>query len=1086
MKSEENRSSGVTKREERQVAGASQKAPKRTSAGTGQRKTAQNKSSQKTSQSRTTQSRTSQSRGAKQPARRSTKKAAGADRRREPLGIESFVGKEILILALFAVCLLLFLSNLGLCGAAGTAIREAQCGVFGILGYLFPVGLFTAVLFYLSNRYHTKAMVKLAVAVALFFVACGLIGLMTTKDFDQAATVAQYYAQSAKQPGGGAVGGLFLKLLCPAVGKLGAWIIGILLAVMGAVFITERSVLEPIGRGGRKVYDTAREDVARRREIHAAREEEKRRYRLEQKVSGVAWDTTVGDPEAGAEPDEEEREDVWVEEPEEPAMPSEQHTRESAPEQETREEKRPPIRISGIGFEKEEEPPMALSSDEDVLIARKDTRTLAELEALDSLHSSVFAGARQHVIWGEEDEGGDAVPVTGNEVDLRDLLRDGTEAPKQPEEEQRKEGQEETQPREQPEEWQIKPWEEAAKTAVPVAMPEPDDVKRVVTAGGKVVEVDIDPDDDPLTRKRMEQWLAKQEPAGGDDGPRGSMGDTVHLAGAQGGGRLGIMEPEEPPKKYQKPDYDETALQPEKWPQHGGQAGISSGRAAASAGQPETKRPPVPPKPYVRPPYNLMKSGNGQRKNSDRELRETARKLETTLQNFGVGVTVTNISCGPSVTRYEIQPEQGVRVSKIVGLADDIKLNLAAADIRIEAPIPNKASVGIEVPNKENSTVFLREVLESKAFTEHPSKLAFAVGKDISGDVVVTDLAKMPHLLIAGATGSGKSVCINTLIMSVLYKAKPEEVRLIMVDPKVVELSIYNGIPHLMIPVVTDPKKAAGALGWAVAEMTERYRRFAEWNVRDLKGYNEKLKEEAEKNKEDFHPVPQIVIIVDELADLMMVSPGDVEDAICRLAQMARAAGLHLVIATQRPSVNVITGLIKANVPSRIAFSVSSGVDSRTIIDMNGAEKLLGKGDMLFYPSGYPKPVRVQGAFVSDTEVGAVVEFLKENNESLAFDSAVEARLSGLGGEGPAAGAGGDGPERDEYFAKAGRYIIEKQKASIGRLQQVFRIGFNRAARIMDQLADAGVVSEDAGTKAREILMDINQYEELLQELGLM
>jgi len=333
-------------------------------------------------------------------------------------------------------------------------------------------------------------------------------------------------------------------------------------------------------------------------------------------------------------------------------------------------------------------------------------------------------------------------------------------------------------------------------------------------------------------------------------------------------------------------------------------------------------------------------------------------------------------------------------------------------------------------------------------------------------------------------------VCINTLIMSILYKAKPEEVRLIMVDPKVVELSVYNGIPHLMIPVVTDPKKAAGALNWAVAEMTDRYRKFADWNVRDLKGYNQKAAAEAEKNGETFTALPQIVIIVDELADLMMVAPGEVEDAICRLAQMARAAGIHLVIATQRPSVNVITGLIKANVPSRIAFSVSSGVDSRTILDMNGAEKLLGKGDMLFAPSGYPKPVRVQGAFISDGEVASVVEFLSKHNQSQNYDSAIEARLASMdngsgNGAGESGNGGGAGAGRDEYFVEAGRFVIEKEKATIGMLQRVFKIGFNRAARIMDQLAEVGVVGDDAGTKAREILMTMDQYEQLLRELGL-
>ena len=479
---------------------------------------------------------------------------------------------------------------------------------------------------------------------------------------------------------------------------------------------------------------------------------------------------------------------------------------------------------------------------------------------------------------------------------------------------------------------------------------------------------------------------------------------------------------------------------------------------------------------YQLPPLSLLKKGGRTSGESDTVLRETAIKLQQTLQNFGVNVTVTNVSCGPSVTRYELQPEMGVKVSKIVGLADDIKLNLAAADIRIEAPIPGKAAVGIEVPNKENSAVMLRDLLESKEFKDNSSKIAFAAGKDIAGKVVVADSAKMPHLLIAGATGSGKSVCINTLIMSILYKASPEEVKLIMIDPKVVELSVYNGIPHLMIPVVTDPKKAAGALNWAVAEMTRRYQSFADYGVRDMKGFNDKVK--AIPDMEEGKPaiMPQIVIIVDELADLMMVASGEVEEAICRLAQLARAAGIHLVLATQRPSVNVITGLIKANMPSRIAFSVSSGVDSRTIIDMNGAEKLLGKGDMLFYPSGYQKPARVQGSFVSDKEVQAVVDHLIHNNGNAVYDEKIVTHVNTVNA-GAVSPASSEGDECDVYFSDAGRLIIEKEKASIGMLQRSFKIGFNRAARIMDQLCEAGVVGGEEGTKPRKILMTMEEFE---------
>lgn len=488
-------------------------------------------------------------------------------------------------------------------------------------------------------------------------------------------------------------------------------------------------------------------------------------------------------------------------------------------------------------------------------------------------------------------------------------------------------------------------------------------------------------------------------------------------------------------------------------------------------------------KAYIFPPINLLTAPKAKvvKGMTDKSLKETAIKLQSTLESFGVHVTVTNISVGPAVTRYELQPEQGVKVSRITALADDIKLNLAASDVRIEAPIPGKAAVGIEVPNKENSIVTLREMLESKEFTEHPSDIAFAVGKDIGGMTIITDIAKMPHLLIAGATGSGKSVCINTLIMSILYKSNPSEVRLIMVDPKVVELNVYNGIPHLLIPVVTDPKKASAALNWAVMEMTERYQKFADVGVRDLKGYNDKVSEVAYLNDENYQKLPRIVIIIDELADLMMVAPGEVEDAICRLAQMARAAGLHLIIATQRPSVNVITGLIKANIPSRIAFAVSSAIDSRTIIDGSGAEKLLGKGDMLFFPSGYPKPVRIQGAYISDKEVSTVVEFIIKNNNEAKYSEDIKDKISNAK-QGEAAYPGGNGDDRDDYFMEAGKFIIEKDKASIGMLQRVYKIGFNRAARIMDQLAEAGVVGPEEGTKPRKILMSQEQFEQYIDE----
>jgi S-DNA-T family DNA segregation ATPase FtsK/SpoIIIE len=470
-------------------------------------------------------------------------------------------------------------------------------------------------------------------------------------------------------------------------------------------------------------------------------------------------------------------------------------------------------------------------------------------------------------------------------------------------------------------------------------------------------------------------------------------------------------------------------------------------------------------KEYEYPPIELLKENPFSNvKGSKDILKKNAQKLEQTLESFGVRARVLNVSCGPTVTRYELQPEQGVKVSKIVNLSDDIALNLAASGIRIEAPIPGKAAVGIEVPNKEVKSVFLKEVIGTEEFKSFPSNVAFALGKDISGQVIIADIGRMPHLLIAGATGSGKSVCVNTLITSILYKSSPSDVKLLMIDPKVVELSIYNGIPHLLIPVVTDPKKAAGALNWAVQEMSDRYKLFAAANVRDMKGYNKFVEETGEGKK-----LPQIVIIVDELADLMMVAPNDIEDAICRLAQMARAAGLHLIIATQRPSVDVITGLIKANIPSRISFSVSSGTDSRTIIDMNGAEKLLGKGDMLFYPVGLQKPLRVQGAFISDKEVEQIVDFLKDSQETIYNNKIISHIYEEKSSNDMLS-------DKDEYFTEALELVIEKQKASASMIQRRFRVGYNRAARIVDQLQEAGFVGEAEGSKPRKVLLTKEEY----------
>lgn len=490
---------------------------------------------------------------------------------------------------------------------------------------------------------------------------------------------------------------------------------------------------------------------------------------------------------------------------------------------------------------------------------------------------------------------------------------------------------------------------------------------------------------------------------------------------------------------------------------------------------------------YVPPDINILHKGDANAVgNTKAQLKETAEKLEKTMQIFGVKAKVTDYCCGPTVTRYEVQPELGVKVSKIVNLADDIKFALAATDVRIEAPIPGKSAVGIEVPNAQNVTVPFRDLVESQEFKSKKSPITFALGRDIAGQVVVADLAKMPHLMIAGSTGSGKSVCINTIITSILYKAGPDEVKLIMIDPKVVELSVYNGIPHLLIPVVTDPKKAAGALNWAVQEMGDRYQKFADANVREINGYNEKIeKMEVPEGQERPKKMERIVVIVDELADLMMVASKDVETAICRLAQLARAAGIHLIIATQRPSADVITGIIRANMPSRIAFAVSTATDSRIILDQAGADRLLGKGDMLFNPQGAPTPQRIQGAFISDNEIAAIIDDVKEKNGESASNEAIQNAVNSaqVSSQTVSISDGDSDDGRDALFTDAAKIIVDKEKASIGMLQRYLKVGFNRAARIMDQLEEAGIVGPEEGTKPRTVLVTTEELSSIIDEL---
>lgn len=905
---------------------------------------------------------------------------------------EPALSNEILLIVSFAFCILLFLCNFSIMGPFGKTVKGVMFGIFGIVAYILPIVLFIGIALHISNEGSRAVRRKLIAGAVLIWcvaIAAQMISVPLA-DLNGNLIVDLFLQSRDGMKGGGLIGGLPAYPMMKYLKGVGSAFVLVVVILIALVIITERSLINGVKKGSRRVYDSAKESAERHREERALRREE---Y---------------------------EDEDYESEEYEE----DEEQEYEEAVAKRQRQSRRMQKGIGGRGM-----------------------RTI-EREA--------------------EDE--EAYRAPRMEKKVSGVSEDTTLVKKRPE----------------------------------------------TYHSENMHEITLDdiPDDEEMTQDSFEQAASEEafafdlyrsmpEPRGmaqtlsGDNALAGAVGAAGAGAGVSGGMReitnlaAEASEAATTSGNAYKPQGADTfgaalesGYQPKK-PEHSfgvKEAYRTPDQKKADAAVVPNVKPPAKPKKYIFPSLNLLKKGEGKGNgDSARQLKETAARLQQTLKTFGVNVTITDISQGPAVTRYEMQPELGVKVSKIVSLADDIKLNLAATDIRIEAPIPGKAAVGIEVPNKENSAVNLRELLESDAFRNFPSSIAFAVGKDIGGQTVVFDIGKMPHVLIAGSTGSGKSVCINTLIMSILYKAHPDDVKLIMVDPKVVELSVYNGIPHLLIPVVTDPKKASAALQWAVAEMTERYKKFADHNVRDLKGYNQ-LAESVKDSGDASAPVkmPQIVIIVDELADLMMVASNDVEEAIVRLAQLARAAGIHLVIATQRPSVDVITGLIKANMPSRVAFAVSSGVDSRTILDMNGAEKLLGKGDMLFYPQGYTKPARVQGAFVSDKEVSGVVDFLKR--QAVGDDSGAQldekiSSMTSAAGEGP---AGGSASDMDELFAEAGRFIIEKDKASIGMVQRAFRVGFNRAARIMDQLADAGVVGEEEGTKPRKVLMSAEQFEQYI------
>ncbi len=1026
------------------------------------------------------------------------------------------MGDEAAIIITFAVSLFLFLSNLGLCGPIGAALKAVQLGLFGVVGYLFPIVLSFVVAFILSNIDNPHATLRMSSALFMLVFLSALLQLFTAGGV-QDMSLMDFYSEGAELGiGGGIVGGALAMVLHTIAGTVGAALILIVASFVCLIYTTgkplARIIAKHSARAASHARDRAREDFSQvaesarlhREERRLAREEELRARRagVDMQAIDLSAHQSLSEMSAGATASAEANAADHTT-ARQTAVPEDLFTIPALDDTAAYE--------AALGAGADVKPPASaepkLNAEPTITgmgaILGPDENAANSVELpLNVRHTPVTRDDRatmsgSDAVAAAAGSAAEAVTATGS-AETVIPIRTGTStattvAPS---------------PAEKPADMQVQSldedfpisgslWDEqnlmdsymdggaaaTARHAEETSDPYAKDIRIPAVADAHTAD-DALPVGDEAT---LDEELHPLEDGDDTASAAAYAGDDEVSVARNGVATIGRGDMEQGTRRIvasngQVIDADVEPIKKKIESQLDREKKENTPTDADNAKvQQEILEKKKPKKPYVIPPLSLLQKPARQDFDTREEIRQNALTLQETLKSFGVNVTITNISIGPAVTRYELQPEIGVKVSKIVSLTNDIKMRLAAADIRIEAPIPGKSAVGIEVPNKHGATVYLGDVLGSSEFQGAKAKLAFGVGKDIAGKTIVTDIAKMPHLLIAGATGSGKSVCINTLIMSLLFKYKPEDVRMIMVDPKVVELSVYNGIPHLLIPVVTDPKKAASALNWAVAEMTDRYKKFAESGSRDLKGYNEKIMavrndpEIPEEQKPE--KLPQIVIIIDELADLMMVSSQEVEDAICRIAQLARAAGMHLVIATQRPTVDVITGLIKANVPSRIAFAVSSGTDSRTIIDMNGAEKLLGKGDMLFFPQGIPKPVRVQGAFVSDQEVSDVVDFIKQEMGEVEYSERIQQQVqAGGGGEGSIGGAG----NQDELFVEAGQLIIETEKASIGMLQRKFRIGFNRAARIMDQLADAGVVGPEEGTKPRKIIMTLAEFDELI------
>ena len=1065
-------------------------------AGNNRKKTA-NKSNRKSSKSRTSTKKTA----VKKTGTRRNSRNKQVEVERE--GFLSENKYELLFIFTSVISIVLLLSNFNLVGPVGRGINSFLFGCIGVITWIFPFYVFFASIFMLANVGNRRIRNKVLASAGLLLALGGIFELASYGDLSDIPWKSLYTMSVDNKNGGGFLGGALAKIFNLGLAQVGAYLLLIAIIIMFVIYLTGRLITSVINDRVAETRETiaeykneamldarakAEEKLARRKElreirraererIRQARAEEDERLRQEEMDRKRAISEEIIQERIKANIENKKKLEEAAKQEEAKKEEEEAATKEKSADMDKETVDDSPIGEAKVSEKKEAASENQKTTEEAANINKEvEVKEVGETEKSQLSFLIHRANEDKKISEGKEDEfylkeindkfgDGEGLWKPEGEEGKIDEGHDNITEPSGITESNDKSelgGIEESEVKSEAltEEEDKEDLEDEAENEVDSHRL----AKNYYETDESDYEEDIDEYEDLLDDEDEEEAvpqrsileiekerLLEKKTITGNKALESSFGDG-------NGYSAGSMDISNIPEKKENSITDRR------------DDGIEPLIPDISV-----ENPPEPPKPYVFPPISLLsKAGGDEEGISDEELHETARKLQDTLTAFGVNVKVTDVSCGPSVTRYELQPEQGVKVSKITALTDDIKLNLAAADIRIEAPIPGKAAVGIEVPNKKNLMVYFRDLIENKDFNEHQSKLAFAVGKDIGGQTMISDIAKMPHLLIAGATGSGKSVCINTLIMSILYKAKPSEVKLIMVDPKVVELSVYNGIPHLLLPVVTDPKKAAAALNWAVAEMNRRYKLFSDMKVREIKGFNKKV------GKDSPEWMPQIVIIVDELADLMMVSSKEVEEAICRLAQLARAAGIHLVIATQRPSVNVITGLIKANVPSRIAFAVSSQVDSRTILDGAGAEKLLGKGDMLFFPSGYPKPVRVQGAFVSDNEVSDVVEFIKENNDPAHKAADITEQVNAAAQvesikEGNSSAEEDDG--YDEYFEEAGKLIIDKDKASIGMLQREYRIGFNRAARIMDQLAEVGVVSEEDGTKPRKVLMSKDDFE---------